>query len=290
MKLNEIKYNLKKNIIKNLRSNNVRSNDHLYLGVDMGMIFYQYRKYPEIIDVINKNKLNLTRFVLKILKKYISKKGSLICPTFSYSTIKTGFFDVKKTKSDLGIFSQVFLEDKNSLRSDHSIHSISAIGKFKKIIKLGHGDFTFGINSPFENFLKYKVKFINIGVPLWQTCTYVNHVLHLNGCNYRFYKSFKIKKKIGNKLKISYDFDFLRFKNLNESLRNETIFEKVLKAKKLIKYNKKPIFFSVSNARAVYDVTKKLLKKDSAILLKGSKKIIFNDNLKNKNIIKLKLV
>ena len=290
MTLKEIKNNIKKNIIKNLKSKNISPNDHLYLGVDMGMIFLNYIKNPEIIRLINKNKIDLTKYLLKILKEYISKKGSLICPTFSYSTIKTKSFDLKKTKTDLGIFSQVFLDDKNSLRSDHSIHSIAAIGHFKKIIQNGHGDFSFGINSPFESFLNFKVKFINIGVHFWQTCTYVNHVLHLNGCNYRFYKSFKIKKKIGNKIKNSYDFDLLRFKNINDSLKNEIVIEKILYKKKLIRYNKKPIFFSVTDAFSVYNETKSLLKNDSSAFIKGSKKIIFNDNFKNKNIIKIKFV
>jgi len=290
MTLNKIKINLKKNIIKNLKSKNISPNDHLYLGINMGMIFLSYIKNPEVINLINKNKINLTKYVLKVLKQYISKKGSLICPTFSYSTIKKKKFDLKKTKTDLGIFSQIFLDDKNSLRSDHSIHSIAAIGKFKEIIKNGHRDFSFGINSPFESFLKFNVKFINIGVHFWQTCTYVNHVLHLNGCNYRFYKSFKVKKKIGNKIKNTYDFDLLRFKNIDDTLKNEKIIEKVLNKKKLIKYSKKPIFFSATNASSVYNETKSLLKKDSSIFIKGSKKIIFNDNLKNKNIIKIKLV
>ena len=96
MTLNKIKINLKKNIIKNLKSNNISPNDHLYLGVNMGMIFLGYIKNQEIIDLINKNKISLTKYVLKVLKQYISKKGSLICPTFSYSTIKKKTFDLKK--------------------------------------------------------------------------------------------------------------------------------------------------------------------------------------------------
>ena len=63
---------------------------------------------------------------------------------------KTGFFDIK-TKTNLGIFSQVFLEDKSSLRSDHSIHSISAIENLR-IYSKRSCDFSFGINSPFEDF------------------------------------------------------------------------------------------------------------------------------------------
>ena len=290
MNQNKIQKNLKKLIIKNLKLNGVKPIDHLYLSVDMGGLFHNYINQPEIIDIIKKKKFFLTKYVLKILKEYMSKEGSLICPTFSYSTIKTSFFDIKKTKSDLGIFSQIFLEDKTSLRSDHSIHSLSAIGKFKEIIKQGHGIYSYGINSPFEDLLKFNVKFVNVGVPFWRTCTYIHHVQHLNGCNFRFYKSFKVKKKIGTKIKISYDYDFLRFRNLSEEPINTIKIEKILSKKKLIKYTKKPVFFSVINCHSVYNETKILLKKNSSAFIKGSKKVIFNDNLKDKNLLKLKVV
>ena len=42
--------------------------------------------------------------------------------------------------------------------------------------------------------------------------------------------------------------------------------------KKLINYSKKPIFFSVTDAKSVYNETKIILKKDSGIFLKGAKK------------------
>jgi aminoglycoside 3-N-acetyltransferase len=290
MNESKIQKNLKKLIIKNLKMNGVKSTDHLYLSIDMGGIFCNYINNPEIINIIIKKKHFFTKYVLKILKEYISKSGSLICPTFSYSPIKTNFFDIKKTKSDLGIFSQIFLEDKVSLRSDHSIHSLSAIGKFKEIIKQGHGIFSFGINSPFGSLSKFNAKFVNIGIPFWKTCTYIHHVQHLNGCNFRFYKSFKVKKKIGTKIKVSYDYDFLRFRNLSEESINTIKIEKVLSKKRLIRYSKKPVFFSVINCKSVYTETKILLKKNPSIFINGSKKVIFNDNLKDKNLIKLKVV
>ena len=99
------------------------------------MIFYSYIKNTKIIDLINKNKLELTKFIFKILKDYISKKWLINMSNIFVFNHKNRFFDIKKLKTNLGIFSQVFLEDKSSLRSDHSIHSISAIGKFKEIIK-----------------------------------------------------------------------------------------------------------------------------------------------------------
>ena len=170
------------------------------------------------------------------------------------------------------------------------MHSLSSIGKFKEVIKQGHGIFNFGINSPFGSFLKYKVKFVNIGVPFWLNCTYIHHVQQLCGCNYRYYKSFKVNKKIDNKIQQSYDYNYVRYKNLsNESIETFQI-EKILSKKKLIKYVKKPVFFSAVHCESVYNETKNLLKKNPSAFIKGSKKVIFNDNLKNKNLIRLKAI
>jgi len=290
MNKDKIQKDLKKLIIKNLKILDIRPQDHLYLSINMGSFFLNYIDNQDAISIINKNKIFFTKYVLKIFKNYISKDGSLICASFSYSTKKTMFFDIKKTRSEVGIFSQVFLEDKSSLRSDHSMHSISAIGKFKKILKESHGIFSFGINSPFESFLKFNVKFVHIGVPFHKACTYIHHVQHLAGCNFRFYKSFKVKKKIENKITNTYDYNFLRFKILGNESIEEFLLENVLSKKKLIKYIKKPVFFSVVDCDSVYKETKKLLKKNPSTFIRGSKKVIFNDNFKNKNLIRLKVI
>lgn len=287
---NQIQKDIKEVLKYNLSKTGVKPQDHLYLSLDMGALFTNYINNPDKITMINKNKIFFTKYVLKILKNFVSNKGSLICPTFSFSPIKTKYFDIKKTKSDVGIFSQIFLEDKSSVRSEHSIHSLSAIGKFKKIIREGHGIFSYGINSPFEHFLKLNIKFINIGVPFWRSCTYIHHVQHLTGCSFRFYKSFKIKKKIGNKITNTYDYDFLRYKSLSKLPINTIKIEKTLSNKKLIKYIKKPFFFSVVDCSSVFNQTKLLLKKNPSTFIQGSKKIIFNDNLKDKSLIKLRVI
>ena len=170
------------------------------------------------------------------------------------------------------------------------MHSLSSIGKFKEVIKQGHGIFSFGINSPFGSFLEYNVKFVNIGVPFWLNCTYIHHVQQLCGCNFRYYKSFKVNKKINNKIKNSYDYNYLRYKNLsNKSIETFQI-ENILSKKKLIKYVKKPVFFSAVSCESVYNETKTLLRKNPSAFIKGSKKVIFNDNFKDKNLIRLKVI
>ena len=60
---------------------------------------YQYK--PE-------NKIN---YLMKILTEYF-KKGTIIIPTFSYSFTKKEAFDPTNTKSEVGIFSEIFRKKK----------------------------------------------------------------------------------------------------------------------------------------------------------------------------------
>ena len=283
--------NLKKEILSNLKKLNISHNDSLYLSVNMGGVFLSYFDNLRALVEVLKNKYFYTKYVLKIFKDFISKNGSLICPTFSFSTIKTKKFDIKKTKSDLGIFSQVFLDDKNSLRSDHLIHSLSAIGKFNKIIRRGHGSYSFGINSPFDEFINYKVKFLNIGVPFGKTCSYVHHIEHLNGANHRFYKLFKGKIKKNKKIIDSYCYDFVRFRQVaSEKLKNEFLIENYMQKARLISYVGDKIFFSCTKACDVYDIASKVLKKNSSVFLKKNIKILHDDSDTKNNLIKIRLM
>ena len=57
---NKIQKDLKKLIIKNLKLNGVKPNDHLYLSVDMGGLFNNYINQPEIINIIRKKMCSST--------------------------------------------------------------------------------------------------------------------------------------------------------------------------------------------------------------------------------------
>ena len=67
----KIQKDLKKIIIKNLKNTGVKPHDHLYLSVDMGGIFHNFLDQPEKIEMIYKNKVFFTKYVLKILKEFI---------------------------------------------------------------------------------------------------------------------------------------------------------------------------------------------------------------------------
>ncbi len=270
-----------KNLKKNLRDIGIKKGDTVYLGINLGQAFKDYT------NIIFKNRSlkivreECSRLIYNTLLDQVGSNGTIICPTFSFGFIKNKIFNVQKTKSHLGYFENFFLKQKNVIRSEHPIFSIAVIGKNTEITK-PCGQFSFGINSPFSNFVDYNVKFLNIGIKWIETCTYLHHLEHLNGINHRFYKP--TRGKIINKGKYKTDvfYNPIRFENL-KSNKAEYKIESYLKKKSFLKENKNKIYCSCLEVKDVHDIGLKILQKKPSYFM--SKDInVFIDN-KNKLFI-----
>lgn len=161
----------------------------------------------------------------------------MIYPGFTWSFIKNKKFDKNKTIPEVGSFGKYLFNQKDIERSNHPINSIISWGNKKKEITKIHGPYSFGYNTPFENFLKLNVKFLNIGIPFYDTCTYVHHLEHLNGCNHRYYKLIKGKYFVKGKYYIKNFFFFAKYKSFTNIIkRNEKLlYNLLLKKKKFLR-------------------------------------------------------
>ena len=63
MNRDNIQKDLKKLILKNLKILGIKPSDHLYLSVNMGSLFHDYVNEPDIIDLINNNKIFFTKYI-----------------------------------------------------------------------------------------------------------------------------------------------------------------------------------------------------------------------------------
>ena len=113
--------------------------------------------------------------IINAFLEIIGDDGTLIIPTYSnkgtmYNTCiaKNYVFDVKKSKTNLGIIPSTFLKRDGICRSIHPTHSVSAIGKYAKEITNKHqiGKKTYGENSPWGKILEFNGKMLGIGVSL----------------------------------------------------------------------------------------------------------------------------
>lgn len=270
-----------KNLEKNLKQIGIKSKDTVYLGINLGQAFKYYQDEIFLNKSLEYTRKICAELIFTAIKKSVGPKGTIICPTFSFYFIKTKVFNINKSKSDLGYFENFFLNQNNVTRSPHPIYSITIWGKNKKIIN-PCGGFSFGENSPFSNFLKFNVKFLNIGIKWIETCTYLHHLEHLNGINHRFYKPTigKFINKGKSKKRVFYN--PVRFMNL-KSKKAEYKIEKYLKKNNLIRQTKNKIYCSSINAKDVHEIGLKILQKKPSYFM--SKNVnVFIDNKDKINI------
>lgn len=273
-----------KNLDRNLKKIGIKNKDTVYLGINLGQAFKYYTKEIFQTHSLNNARKICAKLIFRAITKRVGPDGTIICPTFSFNFIKTKIFNIQKSKSDLGYFENFFLNQKNIVRSHHPIYSIAVWGKNKNIIN-PCGNFSFGENSPFSNFINYKVKFLNIGINWIDTCTYLHHLEHLNGFNHRFYKP--TRGKIINKRKSITDtfYNPVRFMKL-KSEKAEYKIKRYLKKNSILKETKDKIYCSSLNVKDIHNLGLKILQKKPSYFM--SKNVnVFIDNKDKLTILEI---
>ena len=85
-------------IQKLLKDLKISNGDHLILHGNLA-IFNQ--------GIERKNIKSNLKLFLRLLKKKIGKKGIILIPTFTYSFCTNKKFDIDKSKSEVGMFSEL---------------------------------------------------------------------------------------------------------------------------------------------------------------------------------------
>ena len=186
--------------------------------------------------------------IIEILKKKITKSGTLIFPTYSWEFCKKKKFDYKKTKSFCGALSNFSLQDKEFIRTKNPIFSFTVFGKNKhKLSKLHHSN-CFSLKSIFGYLIKNNGKNLFINLKYNDANTFVHVAEQAEKIKYRYIKNFsgiyinELKKKKKMTVKM-----FVRKKYVKSTVINKR-FEEILKRKKIINnivFNK--MKFSVLN-------------------------------------------
>lgn len=169
-KVKEFEYKNKKKLIDRLPSLNeenfkniltnklkIKKGDHLFIHGSMDMINIEISPLK----------------MLEILLDIVGDNGSISVPTFIRYSSKEWMemndkFDIKRTASGMGIFSERVRRHKLAKRSLHPTKSVATIGKIDEdILSEHHLDiYQFGSKSPFVKLLNYNVKVIGLGAPM----------------------------------------------------------------------------------------------------------------------------
>lgn len=138
------------------------------LGFTRGATIYLHSSMDEFSRrVPSLNPLNL----INLLKQMVGEEGTLLMPTFPfdgsqyYYVQSQKIFNVKRTPSQVGLFTELFRRTKGVTRSLHPTHSIAAWGKYsKELVAEHHLGTAFGEKSPICKMRRHNGLVAGIGV------------------------------------------------------------------------------------------------------------------------------
>ena len=127
--------------------------------------------------------------ILDSFLEAVGSEGTLVFPTFSVGFAHGVPFDIRTTKSQVGVLSEFARKYCASVRSGHPMESFVAIGK--KAQEFNVNNFSgYGADSPFAILRKMDGKIGILGVPDSKGNSSYHHIEQMNGVTYRHLKEF----------------------------------------------------------------------------------------------------
>ena len=209
----------------------------------------------------------ISSFFFKALKKYKKNNATFIFPAYSYNeNVKKNVFDLNKTKSKLGYFSNFILKKKESIRSIDPFVSVCGFGpKINEILKNLPNN-SYGKDCLFSRLVEYNSYCLNVGLGSnW--IPFIHHLDYLNNVDFRFNKKFNIlivNKEKQTKLIWNYYSKYKKIKTITDGYKigHEAEKKKIYKS---INLGRGKIFYC--DYKKLFDFSKKLSKKNHRITL-----------------------
>ena len=218
----------KQELVIALKEVGLKKNDTVFVNTEL----YKFG----VLDGVKK-KEDYFKIFFDAINEIISKGGTLATNSYSFQTLRYGEkFVYEKTKCSSGKFSEFIRSRGDSLRSDHPVFSVSAIGKNKKYICSKNSLHNYGYGSRYDKMLKLNGYILKLAM---EPC--FNPLLHyvdsLVGVAYYYNKLTKLKYyKKGKKINKSFS-SYVRYLNLDIK-RNLNTFKKInhiLRKNKIVK-------------------------------------------------------
>jgi aminoglycoside 3-N-acetyltransferase len=153
---------------------------------DLIFIHSDVRTFGRLGNILNRQQFLQT--ILAAFTEILGPLGTLIVPTYTYSYCKDEVFDVLKTPSTVGIFSEFVRTHPQTIRSDDPIFSHAGFGPQAEEILLNTGKECFGPDSAYDRFLKRDGRFINFGK--FFDITFTHFIERVADVGYRMNKDF----------------------------------------------------------------------------------------------------
>lgn len=226
-----------------------------------------------IFDIKFKKK-NIPKTLLDILEKIITKKRTLILPSFSaHSFLKENKFDIKKSIDNIGVLPKEALK-RNYFRTVQPLHSYLVYGKEKEEVKKLKNFTSWGDSGILGYINKRNARICTFGLPWNQGCAYLHRFEELSLVPWRYFKSFRgplykngtkigfcIEKKYSSPSNGILQYDFKPF------------IPHIKKAKSYIKSSNEHFNLESIKANCIDNIGRKIFSKNYWAIVKNKKKI-----------------
>ena len=164
-----------------------------------------------------------------VISDHLGKNGTLIVPSFTASYRRGEVYDVVKSKSFNGAFSEYIRKLPVSVRSLDPLFSMAAIGKDSEELMVRTGKSCFGRNSIYEKLFYNNVKFLGFGIDWNQGYSFFMHIEKLAGIHHRKDKIYKGKTRLlNNTLVNDKAIHFIRNEDVKWKLRRDLLCKQLL--------------------------------------------------------------
>jgi aminoglycoside 3-N-acetyltransferase len=213
----------------------------------------------------NKNIIDTCEYLFREILKIIGENSCIIVPTFTYSNFNNNLiFDNRNTFSETGIFSEYIRIQKNSVRTNHPIFSVSAYGKKSHLFTKYLNNRSTGKGSAFERLFKFNTKILHINLEVIEACTFIHYIEEMNNVPYRYSKYFDYKIYDENKkLKKEVFENYARMTEIITFPKRSKKIQKDIIRKKICNIHYSDNFFvSLTSAKKLYGYLSKKMKKN----------------------------
>lgn len=172
---------LNSNDISNIfKEKGIKKGDNIFLHVDAFVTaFVQGSSFEKKIDTL-----------IDGIIDSIGLNGTLVLPTFSYSSTKNKPYNPITTPSEVGTVTEHFRKNKNVLRSLNPVFSVASTGKLSDNFYKSSIYDCFGKGTCFDLMYEYNFWIITLGCS-FDRITYIHYVDQFNNASYRYFKNFK---------------------------------------------------------------------------------------------------
>jgi len=252
-------------LLETLLNLGIKKGDAVYLGIDMGRL-----KYPfNAVEYIGKYGVKGYRdeccnYIFSKISSIVGKTGSILVPTFTYSYARSGVpYSSINSPSELGPFTEYFRKKHSTYRTEHPLFSVACWGN--TIFYSNESLSAFGPTSIFAKLNRVNTKFLNLGIPLYQTLTYAHYLEQLIGVGHMYHKFFDISDGIKDKKKFS---AYVRYLNAGVEYDLKKIQDQLVINKSLKEYILNDIgHIQVVDVEDVYKTGIKMLEQNPSAFL-----------------------